>query len=815
MKNWFELKYSLRVLRKTPGHTSMCVAIVALSLCVGMIALTLVYNLMYKPLNFKDADRWVHLTRITNPGGVSEGGDSINSYHYQYLKDNSSIFENLGALRAFSQSRMRAGETATQVSSAEITPHIFEASGLPTYLGRSLTASDGESNNQVAVISYALWQNYFSSDPSIIGETVSIDETPLTIVGVMARDTAFGMKHDIWIANQAWLAAAPDDNNIRPITPVGILKTGVSLNAAQAELSKLTQQLIALYPDYFGEDVDILVSPFKQFLMEESTPIFLSVAAFSCIIVLLGAINIANLLISRTIERRQEFAIRNCVGSSPLDALRQSLSESFLICFAAALIALPVTFLGMKGTNYYLDNVGGAQGWAVPTDWYLQFDGAALTVAMSVLILIWLISGLSPLLKLRQVKVGELLSGSKGTSDQNSFRATKILVGTQIVAAFFLLIVSGSLLVSILRIVNTDYGIEVENRYVVDLEFPGEYFFSPPRRATAIKDIEHRLSLNNGIKAASTVSGLPHTTWGSPFTIGDRDLSNNGIYPNLKVSSYSPEAFDLLGIEIISGRNFDSTDLENAEIVTIIDKNLAESMWSDESPLNKKIRVQFPAKPDTWLTVIGVSEPVIPGMRFASFNRENSVYVPIGRHFHNFVQIVIHTRSKSSLAEVFSWVRDAVADTDANVAVYNPRTISEHLLGPTYGLQMIANIFIGFGIVAVVLAIVGVFAVISRSVLQQTRSIGIRRAIGSSNRKVLIMYFKQGCVYLLTGLVIGGGAALSVNNLLSSLFSDLPQATPLVVLAVIIGLGGMVTLASLAPTQRALKFEPGDALHRN
>lgn len=815
MKNWFELKYSLRVLRKSPGHTSMCIGIVALSLCVGMIALTLVYNILFKPLNFKDADRWIHLTQAINPGGVSQGGDSINSFHYQYLKNNNSVFEDLGALRAFSQSRMRGAETATQVSSAEITPHIFEASGLRPHLGRSLTAADGESNNQVAVISYSLWQNYFSSDSNIIGETVNIDETPLTIVGVMPRDTAFGMKHDIWIANQSWLPTHPDDNNIRGITPVGILKTGINHKTAQAELTKITQQLINLYPDHFSDDLGVLVSPFKQFLMEGSAPIFLSVAIFSCIIVLLGAINIANLLIARTIERRQEFAIRNCVGSSSIDLLKQSLSESFLICIVAGLISLPVTLLGMKGINYYLENVGATEGWAAPADWYLYLDGASLTIAFSTLAIIWFISGLSPLLKLRRLKASELLGGSKGTSDQHSFRATKVLVGTQIIAAFFLLIVSGSLLVSIVRIVNTDYGIAVENRYAVDLEFPTAYFFSPPRRAAAIKEIELALALNNDISAVSTVSGLPHSTLGTPFTVGDRDLGENGIYPNLRVSSYSPEAFDLLGVNIIAGRNFDSTDASTDEISTIVDKNLAQSIWPNESPLNKRIRVQFPRKPDTWLTVIGVSDAVVPGLRFANFNREDSIYVPIDRHFHNLVQVVIQTRTNKPLAEVFSWARDAVADVDANVAVYNPRTLSEHLLGPTYGLQMIANIFIGFGIVAVVLAIVGVFAVISRSVLQQTRSIGIRRAVGSSNRKVLIMYFKQGCAYLLTGLIIGGGAAVLVNTLLSSLFSELPQATPFVTLAVVIGLGGMIAVASLAPTQKTLKYEPGDALHQN
>ena len=815
MKSIYDLKYSLRVLRKTPGHTAMCITIVALSVCVGMIALTLVYNLLIKPLNFVDGDRWFNLARVNAPGQTSQIGDSVSSFHYNYLKENNTVFESLGAVRAFSISRMHFGETATRVSSAEITPHIFAATGVKAHLGRTLLASDSGRDYEVAVISYSLWQNYFAADPDIVGKTVEFDENPITVVGIMPKDTAFGIQHDVWIASEEWVADRPEANNVRPITPVGKLKNGISQTAAKEQIAELTQQLQARYPDYFPTGMSLKLVPFKQYLMSNFTTLFYSIAVFSCLIVLLGAINIANLLISRTVERKQEFAIRNSIGSSTLDIYRQALSESFLICLMAVFIALPLTALGMQGINTYLNNVSGNAGWTPPADWYLAMDGTSLSVALVVLATIWLICGIGPGLKLRKVKVSELLSGSKGVSGQQSFRSTKVLVGTQIIAAFFILIVSGSMFATILSLVNTDYGLEAKQRYVVDLEFPGHYFITPQLRNNAVKEIERNLENHPLVTQASSVSGLPHTTWPSPFTLGDRDLSDRGVYPTLQVASYSPDAFTLLGIGQTAGRIFDSTDSGDNFIPTVIDERMAQSYWPDESALGKRVRVQLVRRPDVWLTVVGISENVIAGMNFGNLSSDSTLYIPMEQHFHNMVQILVHAGTDVPVGEVMSWVRGAVANIDGQIAVYSPRTLNEHLIGPTQNLQMIANIFIGFAVVAVVLAFVGVFAVISRSVLQQTKDIGVRRAVGSSAASIFALYIKQGCAYLLVGAVIGGGFALTINFALATAFNGLMRSTPIVALLVLIGLSTLVAFATITPTKKILKIEPGEALHQN
>ncbi len=810
-----DLHFSTRVLRKSPGHTATCIGLVVLSICVGMIALTLVYNLFFKPLNFVDADRWVSLAHISQPGAVADQADGVNSFHYHYINENNSVFENLGALRTFSISRMHFGETATRISSAEITPHIFAATGIDALLGRTLWASDADSDQPIAVISYSLWKNIFASDPTVVGKVVELDETPVTIVGVMPEHTAFGIEHDVWIAFDDWIADRPDAGNVRGVTPVGKLKPGISLAVAQQQLTELTRAMQQKYPDFFTNTENLRVIPFKQFLMSNSAPIYYSIAIFSALIVILGAINIANLLVSRTIERMQEFAIRNCVGSSMMDTYRQTLVESMVICLSAFIIAIPATVLGMSGVNSYLSSLSGNQGWSPPEHWYLSLDWASLSIASLVLLTIWLICGIGPALRLRKLNINELVNSNKGSDRQTSFRSTKILVGTQIVAAFFILIVSGSLFVSIIRVVNADYGIATENRFTVDLEFPTEYWFRSQDRILAVQNIESLLNANPSIEQAVALVGLPQNTWRTAYTTDNRPLENINSLPKLQVAGYTPEAFEIMGIDIVQGRTFERGEAQDEFIPVVIDQQLAQLHWPEESPLGKQVTIQLFRQPNVQLTVVGVSTNVLAGLRQSSISDSSTIYIPIEKQFPNMAEIVVHSKQASSNAALFALVRDAVAKTDSRIAVYQPRTMQEHLLGPTSSLRMIANIFIGFAIIAVVLAIVGVFAVISRSVFQQAKHIGIRRAVGSSKARILAHYSQQGALFLVFGALIGGSTAVGLNLTLADAFNELPNATPYVALFVFIGLGLLTAFASLVPTLKVLKAEPGEMLYQN
>ncbi len=811
MKNWFELTYALRMLRKTPGHSSLATIVIALSLSIPLIAFSMINGLFFTPLGFNDSDRWAYFTHIQLPNGSPASSDSVDTFRYQTILDNNTVFDQLGAFKAYSQARLLVNGSTTRVFASSITPNIFEASGVRALIGRPLQASDTNRSEEVAVISFSLWQNQFNGDDNIIGQTTQINGKPTSIVGVMPEGTVFGMEYDLWIA-KTWTAFEPNNTNER-ITPLGILKSNVSLSQAQSELSKLSKNLQNEYPEFYRPGTDLYLFPFQYYSMESSVEFFSAIGIAAALIALLGCINIANLFISRTIERESEFAIRTCVGSSSFRVLRQSLTESALLCIFGAIVAIPFIVTAMKGFNFFIRTIFESDGANVLSRMLLVFNFDTFIAALLILGAIWFICGSFPAKRIANMRFSSsLLNNSKGSTQQNSFKTTKYLVGFQTILSCFLLVVSGSLLISSLRLVNLDYGIKTENRTVINVELPNTVT-NPEQRLNLIQAIERDLIALPTITDASAVFGLPHATRLTPFNVADKNLDSQGSYPNVHVSMYSGRAFELNGIKILDGRPFSELDYTGDDQVVIVDRAFAELMWPNQSALGKQVKIN-PNNSSNLFTVIGVSSIVVPGLQAGGFNRDSSLYLPISRATRNNLQLVVKTQTPARPIDVLTQVKNVTAFIDPQIAVYRPKTMAAYLQSNSLGHQLIGDVFIVLGVVSVVLAVIGVFSVTSRSVLQQVKQIGIRRAIGSSNGKVLALYFKQGLIYLLLATVFGGGLAILISSTLASIYNDILQVIPVVIAATILGLGVFIAAATLLPAYKALKLEPGDALHQ-
>ena len=805
----FELKYAFRTLRKHLGHTILSTTVIALSLSIALIGSTIFYNILLRPIDFPNADRWAHLVNIYGPDGAVAAPDNIDIFRYQYFQEHNTAFEKLGALKAFNNTRISNGRTTTRIFTAMVTPHLVEDSGLQVYLGRSLQATDSYDETAV-VISYSLWQNFFNGDPDIIGRTVQMDETPKIVVGVMSRGKFFGMNNDAWMA-KTWFASSPDRNR-EGLTPVGILQSGVTYEIAQRELSNLSKQLQKEYPGSYGQGLDVRIFPFRLLATEGSIEILDALMLAVVVIVVLGCINITNLFMFRNMERQQEFALRSCVGSSVLQLVRRSLTESLLVCVIGLVATLPIAWLGMQGVNSYLLKIADAEEWKMFPDWLLSFDTSTIVIIAMALGLLWLAAGLLPALEMSKKKLGNgLINSNKGSVAQQSFKATNLLVAAQIIACCFLLIISGSLLLSVVRIVNVDYGVATKNRYVVDIEMPND-LVNTDRSLLALRSIQNELTKVSNIEDVSIVSGLPHTTQFARYSIADRDIKTNGQFPFSYVSAYSENTFSLLDVAVIEGRSFDATDIANSSPVIIIDQVLANNIWPGESPLGKQVQLR-PESNGGWYTIIGVSKRIIQSMQMGGFNNDPTIYLPISQVPTNKFQLVVSTRTEIPLNALGAIVGDAVSRNDSRIAIYNPRTMTQHLMMHSYGFQLIANIFIGLGLAAVGFAVIGLFAMVSRTVSQQTKIIGIRRAMGSSRAKVLLIYLKQGFSYLSMAILVGGGAAMVVIGYLSAIFTEITDIAPLVAMVTLTALAILIAIASLIPAGKILKIEPGEALH--
>lgn len=813
----FEAKYASRQLAKSPGNTALSILLVALSLCVGIVSIALVYNIAIAPLGYKNSNRWVAIT-IDEAGKSSDYYiDSFSHQHFQYISNNQTVFSEIGAIAPKSRARISNGLITTRVTMAEISPNIFAAAGLKPLLGRSLQSSDAVNENAV-VLSFPLWKNFFSSDPAIVGKQIQLNDKPYTVVGVMKSGTSFGTQHDIWVSRN-WARTEAGGSDEYGLTLVGVLRAGITKVQAEKELKELTDHFRKQHPTIyqFWNDVDVKIYPFKMFLMQGNVPILIAIAIVAAVVVLLGTINLANIFLSRMLERQQELAVRNCMGSSTFRLFQYSLIESFITCLAGLLIAIPIVVVAMQSANHYLRDLGKVEGFGLqtPPRWLLESDASTIGVATAVLLTVWIVCGIWPALKLRVLDISTLfVSGTKGSVRQFAFRTTQVLVAFQIVAACFLLIVSGSLYFSVRDFLTRDYGIAVNNRYIVEIELPSNYQ-TLEQRLGFINTVEDELRKNNNVADAAIVNGIPYFAGLSSYAVPDRGIGNRPPYPVMPTSMFSPEAFKIFGIDIIEGRNFEDSDITDRTGAVIVDEKFARDTWPGESAVGKTIQIG-PEGGGFAAPVVGVARQSVFGV-FPATNFQASAlffarYGLVGGQ--NFFQVVLVSKGSPTDAKTLDIVRQAVSKVDRSVAVFAPRSMREHLDSSTALYRMVANIFVVVGLATVLIAAIGIFAITSRSVIQQKHVIGIRRALGSSNSNVLLIYLKQGLSYLLIGMVVGGSAALLANNALSKFVATLVSFTPLVTLLVIVGLGLLIAAATIWPAKKILKSEPGDALHQ-
>ena len=813
MKIGLDISYTFRAFKKHPLHSALCIVIVALGVGIANVALTVAYNALVKPLPYPNQSQWIYLSLFDTREKLGSGGDAIDTYQFQFLRDNTDLFKTLGAINIYGFSRLNNGDNTLRITTGEITPDLFQAAGMKAQLGRTLLPGDSEAGKEfVTAISYTLWQNVFGGDANIIGRTVQVNENNYTIIGVMKEGSYFGVKHDLWFPQPAHRLASPFEEN-RRITPVGILKPDISIEEANRQLNQLRARLAKSYPELYDSALTLKTIEFRRLGSENDLPLYLAVLAITVIIVLLSGLNIGNLIIARTVERQQEFAVRSAMGASSLRMLKYFLLDSFYMCVLGTLIGIAVGSIFLNLIDNYMNSATAANPYGgLPAHWHIGFDGVLVSVSLLVIGFIWAVTSLVPYWRFRRLETNAILNGhSKGTSNPSSLRFTRYVVGLEVIASCFLLVVSGALLMSIRAIADMDYGIREESRAIVEIDIPASYRETQEQRTDLFRNLEVVLNERGSSNQAALTTGLPNYINGTNFSLTDRDVSVNQQLPLVRVAAISSNFLEFMQIPLLAGRAFDSSDEPSSLPTAIVDKQFADTMWPDQSALGKTIVINPVRNPKT-VTIIGVAANVVPRVTFASVSRESIVYLNL--YQTNPDSLMIVANSDATLASTFSSLQNAVRSIDPTLAVYSPRTMSQHLIASSSGMLILGDFFIAIGIATLVLAVIGIFAIVARSVAQQTKDIGVRKALGSSDLKVLSLYCKQGFVYLLSGAIIGGIPAVAVNNLLSSFFDNLMTMTPWIMIFVCVVLGILIIFACIVPAKKAIAMEPGDALYQ-
>ncbi|MEH6592740.1 MAG: FtsX-like permease family protein [Halioglobus sp.] len=812
---WFDLRYTLRLLARSPGFAALCVLVISLALALALTIYVLVRNQGLEPIPVPNGDRYVALQLVQKDTGALLRGDQVHADTLQRLKRNNTSFDHLGFARIHGSLVLNDGEITEAPWGTEIEPELLRLTGVKPYLGRLLVdADDVPGADPVLLVGYDLWQNYFSGREDIIGHRVHINSEPHTVVGVLPEGFRYPTDHHLWRAPRLQPNSPPGDHS-NHFTPIGILKKGVSMDDASRDVAAILAQLSTEFPEHY-ENVTAKAVPYINAAAVSDFGVMnlvMMAAAFS--ILLLACLNVGNLLLVRANERSQELVVRSALGGSRARIIRQVMLESLIISLAGGVLGLWLGSYGAQFVQYQTEVVVGSTYLPFWMRFDISPDVYALTMACT--LLIWALAGGVPAWRASNLETNTALSGSgKGVASKGSNKMARSLVGAEVVCSFFLLILSGAFVAAVNLASAMDFGVNTENTVSGLMQFDMQQYQEEAARYQFLQNLQHELKETPGIVAATFTTSLPGMgLWRTSFNIEHRDLRESGQWPMTQNIPIAVDYFQTLEVPLLEGRHFNSSDTADGLAVTIIGQQLAERYWPGESALGKRLQINAEgddsARAQRWLTIVGVVSHIDQGQTFGRSKGLSSIYQPLAQHTAGFIYMVVRFDTVPKLYE--RTVQAALARVDRNLAVNMLRPIAESMSLNTRILQTLSELFVIVALVALVLAGTGIYGVVSRSVLLRTREMGIRRALGQTDGATVKVFLRQGGWYLWVGALVGGSGAVAASWLLTAQYPNLLDSMVSIVIIITSLMAVLVLGASYLPARKMTAMEPAAALH--
>ena len=500
------------------------------------------------------------------------------------------------------------------------------------------------------------------------------------------------------------------------------------------------------------------------------------------------------------------------MGSSRGQIVRQSLLESFLLCFIGTVLGILIAVAAGNVFGQMMDNMT-IMGSNLTRGDQTLFDlhVGSIFAASIVGLLFWLVSSLVPAFSFSTKKVDQVLKGSSSsTTDRVRFRTTKLVVGFEIVISVFLLVLCGGMVGSMTNLAAFEYGFETTNKVVGKVRLPSVTYDSQASKLDYFESLKLGLEAKPGVEHVSYVSSLPFEAPYTAYSVENSDLNSGAAVTTQFLLSISDNYFESLGVPIIEGRTFDSNDSEQSRDVAIIDELLAQRLWPGESALGRTVELGENESTQD-VIIVGVAAHISQANSFLNGDKVGTFYRPIRQSSSNELSLIVEVNG--GLSTLLQFLREGDVNQDRNVAFHDISSFDDYLTGKSMHFQILAELFIWIGIIASVIASAGVYGLISRSVAQRTKEMGIRRALGSTNSDILHIFLRQGLSYLLVGGLIGGMLGILTTAALTSAFIDILTYLPIALMVTFLCTGLLVFAASYFPARRTVFLEPGEALH--
>ena len=802
-----DLKYALRMLVKAPSFTFVVIATLALGIGANTAIFSAVNSVLLRPLPFKESERLLMVWSNNLQAGRDQGYQSLPDY--LDLRDQNKVFEGLAAFTDLSLNLTGTGKPE-HLNAYEATANLFPILGVRPFLGRNfLPAEDRPGGPRVAILSYGVWQRSFGADPSIVGRQIMLDGRGYNVIGVMPRDFQFPIQAEsaeIWIPLQQDEFPMMRERNGRLIMAIGRLQPGIAVAQAHADLNTIARRLELQYPET-NRGVGSTVIPLPKQLAMKSRLALLVLLGAVTFLLLIACANVASLFLVRAAVRQREIAVRIALGATLSRVARQLLTEAVLISGLGAAAGLLLT----TWLQHSLVALAPAD---VPRLGQATIDWRVLLFALSVALLSGVIFGLAPVLQLLRRGGAESLklANRGGSADAGQRRMHKTLIVLEVALAVVLLTGAGLLLKSFKGLVSVDPGFNPERLLTVPIALAAPQYPDREKQGIFYQRLIEKVRQVPGVKSASAAHPLPLAEpVAFPMSVDGRPQlpgGGGGAY----FRAVGPNYFETMEIPLTRGRTFTEHDRPGSAPVVIINQTMANRLWPNENPIGQRITITDPVHEgeQTSREIVGV----VGDVKHAGLGSpsRSEMYVPSLQAPFLWMSLVVRTSVDPwSLAET---IIAQVRAVDPEVPTATARTM-EQILARSVAPQRFNSVLLGgFAGLALLLTAVGIGGVVSYSVTQRTREIGIRMALGAQRVDMLRMILRQSFAMIGAGVVLGLVSAVGLTRLLSSLLFGVSANDPWTYALVLFVLGATALMACYLPSRRAMAVDPIVALRQ-
>jgi putative ABC transport system permease protein len=796
-----DVRYALRSFRKSPGFTLTAVLTVALGVGANTAIFSVVNGVLLRPLPLGEPARVALIGHdyqsINLKAGVSGAG-------FQYYKAQNRVFEKAAAFTGWEANLANGGEPERLVGQ-RVTSEYWAALGVNPVLGRGFRADEEVPGaDGVLVLSEGLWTRDFGRDPAIVGKSIVVNGESQQVVGVMPNGFQFGTDP---IAIWKPLAFKPQD--VDPncwgcewMAMVGRLKPGISLPTAQTDLDRLAAEVRQMRNAGRDNDWGLWSKAATDMVVGNVRPALLVLMGAVGFVLLIACANLANLLLARATARQREIAVRTAMGASRWRLARQLLTESILLSAIGGGAGLLLAVLAVKGlVSSNPINLPRMDG--------VGLDGSVLLFTGGITVLLGVLFGLAPAIQAaRPALHGMLKEGMRGSSGGGGLRAT--LVVSEVALAIVLLIGAGLMLKSFRRWVSVDPGFQAGQVLTFGVSLPNAKYGKPEEQVAFFDRLRHELAAMPGVVSAGGNVALPmsNNNWTRSFQVEGYQPPPNGNGPWGDFRTVTPDYFAALGIPLKRGREFEESDIAGGRKVAIVDEVLARKYWPGQDPIGKRVGFGGTDSTARWLDIVGVVGHVMQNS--PKDDEHTQLYQPFAQA--PFTQLGFAVRTRGDPLALVPALRKLVLAIDPQQPIYDVRAMEERLSGSSSQPRFLSLLLGLFAAVAATLAAVGIYGVMSYTVAQQTRELGIRLALGAEAGSVLRLVLNRGLVLAGIGIGLGVGGALALGKVVSTQLFQTKAADPVVFGVVSLGLVIVALLATLVPARRAMRVDPVVAL---